>query len=243
MAATSTLITDYMGVGLHSARPATPNVPTGCTALYYETDSTNTFAWSGSAWVQINGTGGPVIVQTASNAGGSGITGATFGVAPTNGNLLIAFFLNNTSGGLGAGWTSMAVNNSIDFGAIAWKVAGAGESTTQNPCSTAGGAAVTIYEISNAAPSIPAITVAAGAASGSVNVEATRAGGLLIGAIMNEQTTALPTAVTGTTLDSSAGVGSKSTQGYHMSPAAGLQNIAWTYAASHNVYAYGIVIF
>ena len=50
MTAFTSLITDFLGVGLHSARPATPNVATGCTAMYYETDTSKLFAWDGSAW-------------------------------------------------------------------------------------------------------------------------------------------------------------------------------------------------
>jgi hypothetical protein len=48
----STLVTDYVGRGTHAARPATPNVPAGSTAIYYETDTTNIFYWNGAAWVQ-----------------------------------------------------------------------------------------------------------------------------------------------------------------------------------------------
>lgn len=61
MTAKSSLMIDYLGYGTHAARPATPNTGTGVTVIYYETDTGNTFAWTGSAWVQINGagTGGP----------------------------------------------------------------------------------------------------------------------------------------------------------------------------------------
>ncbi|MDE2097513.1 MAG: hypothetical protein KGL39_09730 [Patescibacteria group bacterium] len=54
----STLITDYLGRGTHAARPAAPNVPAGGTAAYYETDTGNSFIWSGGAWVQLNSSGG-----------------------------------------------------------------------------------------------------------------------------------------------------------------------------------------
>jgi len=58
MTANSALITDYLGYGTHAARPAAPNIGTGVTAVYYETDTGNTFAWSGAAWVQLNAAGG-----------------------------------------------------------------------------------------------------------------------------------------------------------------------------------------
>lgn len=53
--ATSTLITDYVGRGTHAARPATPPVGTGCSAVYYETDTLKGFMWDGSAWHQVTG--------------------------------------------------------------------------------------------------------------------------------------------------------------------------------------------
>ncbi len=53
----SQIMTDYIGHGTHAARPATPNVAAGVAAVYYETDTGNTFVWSGSAWVQVNTSG------------------------------------------------------------------------------------------------------------------------------------------------------------------------------------------
>lgn len=53
----STLITDYVGRGTAAARPVLPNIPAGATAIYYETDTTNAFLWTGVAWVAIAGAG------------------------------------------------------------------------------------------------------------------------------------------------------------------------------------------
>lgn len=50
----STLITDYVGRGVAASRPATPNVPTGATAVYYATDTDILSIWDGSAWDTIN---------------------------------------------------------------------------------------------------------------------------------------------------------------------------------------------
>lgn len=56
----SSVFQDYMKEGTHAARPATPAVGTNGIAIYYETDTTNTFLYdsTGAAWVQINGGGG-----------------------------------------------------------------------------------------------------------------------------------------------------------------------------------------
>lgn len=148
----STVITDYFGEGLHSARPATPNVPTGCTAIYYETDTTNTFAWSGSAWVQINGTGGgstATVVQVAANGSGLTSVGATFATAPTAGNLLIAFVFNGGAASVnGTGWTAIkAGGGAVDDETIGFKIAGASEPTTQLPSTDASNGCVVIFEI------------------------------------------------------------------------------------------------
>lgn len=245
--ATSTLITDYLGEGTHAARPASPNVPTGATALYYETDTTNTFAWSGAAWVQINGAGGgttPTIVQSGANAGSSGINSVTLGSAPTNGNMMVAFVDNQSSQTPGTGWVQLGqtLGSGIDFAFVAWKVAGASESATQTPVATASAGGIVIFELNNGGPTIPQISVITGA-SGSYNVRSAHSGGLLIGAIANEQSIDLPTAITGATLDASSAAGTKAIQGFHFTPAAGLNAVAYTYAASHQVYAYGVVLF
>lgn len=239
---TSTIITDYVAEGTHAARPATPNIPAGATSIYYETDTTNTFAWSGSAWVQINSAGGgATIVQNGSNSGT--ITGVTLGAAPTLGNLLVAFSVNNTSGSIGSGWTSIATNNSIEFASIAYKIAGAGESATQNPMGAAGGATCSIFEIHLGGLSLAAIALVTAAATGSVNVVATKASGVLIGAVVNDSNNVLPTSIVGATLDSNSALATKSTQAYHLTPAQGVNNIAYVYAASHNVYAMGVCVF
>lgn len=149
----STIITDYTGHGTHAARPATPNIPAGATALYYETDTTNTFVWTGSAWTQINGGGfsGPTIVQRAGFASGTNVsTGVTFGTAPTNGNLLLAMVMDFSSSAVnGSGWTGLVNNGASSDGfGFGYKVAGASESTTQTPTTDAANGVVACWEIS-----------------------------------------------------------------------------------------------
>jgi hypothetical protein len=53
-----TIITDYLGRGLLSARPATPPVPAGGMGFYYATDVVTLFLWDGSAWQPVGGAGG-----------------------------------------------------------------------------------------------------------------------------------------------------------------------------------------
>lgn len=94
----------------------------------------------------------PSIVQTQA-VQGSGIISVTFGAAPTNGNLLVAFFFD-TGGNptAGSGWTALDLATSAALDAsIFTKVAGASESTTQTPSSSTGGqTSLIVWEISGA---------------------------------------------------------------------------------------------
>lgn len=49
----STIITDYLGVGVAASRPTAPNVATGCLAMYFATDTGVLSNWTGSSWVSI----------------------------------------------------------------------------------------------------------------------------------------------------------------------------------------------
>lgn len=76
----------------------------------------------------------PSVVQVAHSVGGG--NSATFSVAPTNGNLLVAMCFNPTSNTAGPGWTRRFTDSGgTDFSVLLTKVAGAGESTTQTPLS------------------------------------------------------------------------------------------------------------
>jgi hypothetical protein len=57
---TTTLITDYLGRGLLSARPSSVAVAAGAAAFYYATDTGNLSLWNGSSWV--NEAGGVYMV-------------------------------------------------------------------------------------------------------------------------------------------------------------------------------------
>ncbi|GBQ90402.1 hypothetical protein AA13595_2883 [Gluconacetobacter johannae DSM 13595] len=69
----STLITDYFGYGAAAARPATPNIPSGCLGFYYATDIGQVYAWDGAwqAWAP----------SAQSFAGGLAAAGTTQGSA------------------------------------------------------------------------------------------------------------------------------------------------------------------
>lgn len=56
----SARIIDYLGEGTHAGRPSVGslNLPSGCVAFYAETDTLNTYAAIGGAWVQVNGGSG-----------------------------------------------------------------------------------------------------------------------------------------------------------------------------------------
>lgn len=114
-----------------------------------------TYVAANSRWEPAAGGGGgsgypagtvPTVVQVAH---ATSAIAATFGVAPTNGNLLVAMTFNSANNLAAAGWTKQVENaTGTDWGDIFTKVAGAGESTTQQPLSTAtvnGG--IVIWEI------------------------------------------------------------------------------------------------
>lgn len=149
---TNTLITAYVGQGLAAARPATPTIDAGAIGFYYATDTAALSVYANGAWRgvgSLNPGTPPTIVQSAFVD--NGVSAAvTMGVAPTNGNLLVALCSgqNNTPS---AGWTAVVTSSGgSQFGGIFTKTAGAGESTTQTPVTGAGATACVIYEIHGA---------------------------------------------------------------------------------------------
>lgn len=52
---TAQKIIDYLGEGTAAAKPVAPDIPAGGIAIYFETDTGDTFLWdpNGAAWVQI----------------------------------------------------------------------------------------------------------------------------------------------------------------------------------------------
>lgn len=91
----------------------------------------------------------PTVVQVA---WATSAIAATFPVAPTNGNLLVAMAFNSANNTINAGWTGQAENASgTDWGDIVTKVCGAGEPTLQQPMSVAtANGGVVIWELAGA---------------------------------------------------------------------------------------------
>lgn len=160
---TNTLIAAYLGFGLAAARPATPSIDAGAIAFYYATDTATLTVYANGAWQSSGGYAPgspPTIVQTGHNQNGN--DSITLGSAPVNGNLLVAMWFNPSVSTAGSGWTIQASNSSgTDFGVIATKVAGASESTTQQPMvSTSSPGAMIIWELhgQNATPILASVT-------------------------------------------------------------------------------------
>lgn len=232
-------ITDYMAYGTHAARPASPSVNAGETALYYETDTTDSFIWSGAAWVKANGSAPTSVVQNKSITGASHATGITLTSAPIQGNLLIALVSDQPGApSAGAGWTMIASAGAAQDGyGVLWKLAGAGESATQTPCSDTHQGTITVYEISNGSPgAVTAVTGYTGTAVAeiAVNTKLTGGGGLIIGIFVNRSTTG-PTSLTGTgvALDNTASGVSRFVQAFRItSPVNGNNTVTANYATS-----------
>jgi hypothetical protein len=235
--ATSSLISDYMQYGLLASRPVTPSVPASATALYYATDNGNTYAWSGAAWVQVNvgSTPGASIVQSASMAGGTEGS-VTMGVAPTNGNLLVAmvFDFGNSAVG-GAGWTGVqgltGAGDGIGWG---WKIAGAGESTTQSPASNAQLGCVAVYELALGNEGLAIAVKDVNTATLAISARATKPNQLIIGAVDCQAGGITPTGITGADHSSTLTGVNRSITLFDVKPvAAGIATINVTWAAAH----------
>lgn len=96
---TTTLITDYVGRGSHAARPVTPDIPAGATALYYETDTGNSFVWTGSIWLQVN-----------AGAAAGGLFSEIMSSAPTAAGTGFGTWLNQGSATVADAATGIALN-------------------------------------------------------------------------------------------------------------------------------------
>lgn len=201
--------------------------------------------FNGALWIPNAGGGGvnPAIVQEITDTGN--IQGVTLPAPPTNGNLLIAIaacFNGNPS----ANWFRYAVDNggALYTTFVYWHLVGPGEPAIQNPLANIGTAGISMYEISNGAPSFWNFADN-GAAAGTVNIDAFLSTGLIIGCAINEQTNDLPTSIVGATADSTASAGAISVAGFHIAaPAKGVaaNAVTVTYAANRNKRLTGLFI-
>lgn len=245
----STQISDYIASGLLAARPASPNVAAGVSALYYATDNSSAYMWDGAAWQKINPAAavGVSLVQTGS-AAGNAITGVTLASAPVNGNLLVAFICRGVPSA-NTGWEKFATDGGgSTFTSLFFKVAGAGESATQNPTGGASDYAITIFEFS--AGAVPALGAAGvfqdvTATAHTVTPTAFKSTGFFFGIVMSEATGDLPVSFSaGVVGDASAVNGtSRSIQGFHKTVAAvGDLAITANYTPSINARMAGIYV-
>lgn len=110
-------------------------------------------AGANPSWIVGGGGGGgypaghpPTVVQVAYS---TSAVSATFSVAPTAGNSLVAFTFNSANNAVAAGWTKRLENSSgTDWGNVCDKTAGASEPTTQQAMSTStSSGGVVIYEL------------------------------------------------------------------------------------------------
>lgn len=173
----------------------------------------------------------PIIVQqgVAADSGGDGVT---LGAAPTEGNLLLAFFGQNLNPSVASGWTLIASSNAgTDYGVIAYKIAGASESATQNPASGTGAGGCAIFEINNGGYSFNGI-VDANSATPAVTVTTSRAGGIIVGAFERADTTAQTAIVGATKLSHAEANGRGITSFSQLAPVDGANTITGTYGST-----------
>lgn len=95
------LITEYMGSGLFAARPATPAVSAGATALYYAEDTGVAYIWDNgaNAWDTVGGGGGggpeiinyPLMNIASGGSFSSGFFGYRSGIVPKDGTITAVY--------------------------------------------------------------------------------------------------------------------------------------------------------
>lgn len=235
----STQISDYVAAGTLASKPATPNVASGVSSLYYATDTGDTYMWDGSAWHKINSAAPTeAVVQNAVNSGSS-ISGVTLGVAPTNGNLLVALQFGAASSA-GTGWTTeWSDSGGTTFTRVFLKIAGASESTTQSPPSAAFNGSLIIFEISGSSSGMASNTGGwtqdQSSTTHTVTPNAYKTTNIILGGNYSESTTDIPASYSsGITLGASSTTGHGVQAWYKTSPSVGSNSIVATYTPSIN---------
>lgn len=214
---TNTVISSYLGAGLLAARPVAPTVDTGAAAFYYGTDTTTLYVYAGGSWSTVTRPAtAPTIVQSGVNAGAA-IQGVTLGAAPTNGNLLVAIIAGGVPSA-GSGWSidARGDNGGSTESRVFYKIAGSGESATQNPASATGNYGIVIFELSaNASPAGPFYASNTGISTLNATPYGFKTAGLIIGGAFSDSSTNLPSSITGATLIAgTAASGTRSAQAF-----------------------------
>lgn len=180
--AASQLISDYVGRGPLAGRPASPTVSAGGSAIYFDTGASALYVWDGSAWQQITG-GAPAPTLVQSKVNGGTINGLTLSAAPTLGNLLLAGISSSVlTDDHGTGWTFLGASPTAS--PIVWyfKVAGASESATQTPVTTATTTSLAIFELSGCTVcGLSGLGNFAATASVSMTMSAPHPSGIIVG--------------------------------------------------------------
>jgi hypothetical protein len=144
--------------------------------LTYEASSSK---WKNKAPATVGFTVGtpPTVVQFATATANGSDAAVTMGAAPTNGNFLVAIlYSDNTTPVAASGWTVQAsVSVGLWYCYILTKIAGASESTSQNPLSSGGGGhwSKGIWEVSGQNATSPVLFASASQFGSSANVAQT----------------------------------------------------------------------
>lgn len=171
-----------------------------------------TYVAANSDWEPQPASGGvpATFVQVKSAALASHATGVTFGVAPTQGNLLVALISDQASSpsvNTAGGWFNLGSASAAQDGyGIFVKLAGASEPANQTPCTDTHQGTITIFEVNNGSGGIPTAVPgynAAAVAENPVCTKITGGGGLIVGVYVNRSLN-LPTSITGTNVAAKA---------------------------------------
>jgi len=106
MTGTSTILSDYLGRGLASARPGTLDLSPGALGVYFATDTGALSLWNGSAWVAYSG----------GSSGVSSIGGVTGAISLGTGISISGSTLNVTGGSSGVTYPQIVQSASIEAG-------------------------------------------------------------------------------------------------------------------------------
>ncbi|HEY6019843.1 MAG TPA: hypothetical protein VIY48_08035 [Candidatus Paceibacterota bacterium] len=199
--------------------------------------------------VTVSGGTTPTVVQNGTVYVAAHSTGITLAGAPASGNLLVALVSDKTSQPTAsAGWNTMSrLIKSGDGYGIFWKIAGAGESATQTPCSDANAGTISLYELHTAIPSVfEAPDFSAATVTNQTLLNARSSGGLIIGTFVNTSGTVAPvlsgTNVTSDAAQSNVG-GARTSANFHVTGAVQINNVVTaTYSTAQSGQCIAIAI-